>query len=81
MNTGNKPNKVEISAVAADGGTLELSVTCGEKLYHLYMDNRINTETPKEIYTAYPGSEESLMLDSESIFVKEIKRVLESEDA
>lgn len=73
------PSNVDVTAVASDGGTLAIKVTVGSETYGLYVDNRIETDTPNEIYTDYPDSADARMLLADSVLVKGIKGMLKSE--
>jgi len=81
MDLNLQPEKIEVIAVASDGGTQAIDISLNGVTHNLFSDNRINTKTPNEIYSMYPGDEDAEMLDPNSILVKSIKEFLESENA
>ncbi|MCW8880331.1 MAG: hypothetical protein OQK51_25005 [Kangiellaceae bacterium] len=81
MNLDREPDKVDIVAIATDGGTMVLDVYVSGEILNLYVDNRINTSTPKQIYTSYPDEDEAVMLESSSKLVLGIKKLIEADNA
>jgi len=80
MDLDREPKKVDIVAAAADGGTLAVDVFVDDGVLNLFVDNRIGTSTPNQVYTSYPGESGSRMLDSDSRLVLGIKKLIEPED-
>lgn len=64
---------VSLQAIAADGGTLEIEVTIDGKQFHMYIDRRINSTTPGELYTVYPGLPDAKMIDPQSHLAMTVK--------
>ena len=62
-----------IRAIASDGGTAYAeAIVEGVDGWQFYIDGRIGSTTSGELFSDYP-SEESIKLESTSIFVRSIK--------
>ncbi len=67
---------VVVTAAAADGGTLAISVRTASARYDLYVDGRVMSNMRGEIWTAYPGSDGANLLDPDAPLARSIKRLL-----
>ncbi len=67
---------VLVTAAAADGGTLCISVRTASARYDLYVDGRVMSNMRGEIWTAYPGSDGAKLLDPDAPLTRSIKRLL-----
>ena len=56
-----KAETLRIIEIAGDGGTAHVEVSIEEKNYDFYIDGRIDSETPGEIFDSYPGPSATML--------------------
>ena len=79
MNLNSSPDKVDVVGIASDGGTLAIEVHLDGEVLRLFVDKRMDTSTPHEIFKTYPGEEGAEMLAPDSTLVQDIKRRVRAE--
>ena len=79
MNLSKTVNQIEINMIIADGGSILLRVIQNHKTFNLFLDKRIGTETYEEFYTGDPDVEDSLLLDSNSKMILDIRKKLKNQ--
>ena len=71
--------KIVVRAVAGDGGTRYIEVTIeGDDGHFYFVDGRIGSQSAGEIFTEYPGTENSRIVSPQSTLSKSIKAMLKS---
>lgn len=72
--SSNPAKGVRIIGDYKDGGSSKIEVHIEGIRYELYVDSRIDTRTPAEVYDRYPADRGAIMLDPDSELAISIKK-------